>query len=168
LNPTVRTALSKLKSHHTDAAVKDLRAAFAADPGRAMRLPPALMICGWIIPNARSMTRRCGFLPDLPRCRRSRPSATGCLPGEAINSTEGRAVLHTALRAATDADIRVDGENVVPGCTRCLTQWQRSPTGCAADTVRRHRQAVHRCGQYRHWRLRSRSGDGDAGAGALS
>jgi glucose-6-phosphate isomerase len=35
--------------------------------------------------------------------------------GEAINTTEGRAVLHTALRAANDADIRVDGENVVPG-----------------------------------------------------
>lgn len=34
--------------------------------------------------------------------------------GEKINSTEGRAVLHTALRAPADADIRVDGENVVP------------------------------------------------------
>ena len=34
--------------------------------------------------------------------------------GEAINQTEGRAVLHTALRAKATADIRVDGENVVP------------------------------------------------------
>ena len=34
--------------------------------------------------------------------------------GETINQTEGRAVLHTALRAKEDADIRVDGENVVP------------------------------------------------------
>ena len=34
--------------------------------------------------------------------------------GEAINQTEGRAVLHTALRAKAGADIRVDGENVVP------------------------------------------------------
>ncbi|MFI6081829.1 glucose-6-phosphate isomerase [Streptomyces sp. NPDC051217] len=35
--------------------------------------------------------------------------------GEKINTTEGRAVLHTALRAPRDAVIEVDGENVVPG-----------------------------------------------------
>lgn len=35
--------------------------------------------------------------------------------GMKINNTEGRAVLHTALRAAPDADIRVDGQNVMPG-----------------------------------------------------
>ena len=34
--------------------------------------------------------------------------------GETINQTEGRAVLHTALRAKEHADIRVEGENVVP------------------------------------------------------
>ena len=34
--------------------------------------------------------------------------------GETINQTEGRAVLHTALRAKAAADIRVDGESVVP------------------------------------------------------
>jgi glucose-6-phosphate isomerase len=34
--------------------------------------------------------------------------------GEVINRTEGRAVLHTALRAPKDAVINVNGENVVP------------------------------------------------------
>ncbi|MFM9367203.1 glucose-6-phosphate isomerase [Streptomyces sp. Da 82-17] len=34
--------------------------------------------------------------------------------GEKINTTEDRAVLHTALRAPADAVIEVDGENVVP------------------------------------------------------
>lgn len=34
--------------------------------------------------------------------------------GEKINATENRAVLHTALRAPEDADIRVDCENVMP------------------------------------------------------
>ncbi|NNE00700.1 MAG: glucose-6-phosphate isomerase [Pirellulaceae bacterium] len=34
--------------------------------------------------------------------------------GEKINLTEGRAVLHTALRAPRDASVMVDGENVVP------------------------------------------------------
>ncbi|WAZ25258.1 glucose-6-phosphate isomerase [Streptomyces cinnabarinus] len=35
--------------------------------------------------------------------------------GDCINITEDRAVLHTALRAAPDAVVEVDGENVVPG-----------------------------------------------------
>ena len=34
--------------------------------------------------------------------------------GEAINKTEDRAVLHTALRASDDAVIKVDGTNVIP------------------------------------------------------
>ncbi|MEU3336485.1 glucose-6-phosphate isomerase [Streptomyces sp. NPDC002144] len=34
--------------------------------------------------------------------------------GERINTTENRAVLHTALRAPRDAVVEVDGENVVP------------------------------------------------------
>ncbi|MER6694902.1 glucose-6-phosphate isomerase, partial [Streptomyces minutiscleroticus] len=34
--------------------------------------------------------------------------------GERINTTEDRAVLHTALRAPRDAEVLVDGENVVP------------------------------------------------------
>lgn len=35
--------------------------------------------------------------------------------GEKINTTEDRAVLHTALRAPRGAVVEVDGENVVPG-----------------------------------------------------
>lgn len=34
--------------------------------------------------------------------------------GEAINQTEDRAVLHTALRAPNDAVVKVDGTNVIP------------------------------------------------------
>ena len=38
----------------------------------------------------------------------------GMFAGETINITEGRAVLHVALRAPRDASILVDGKNVVP------------------------------------------------------
>ena len=34
--------------------------------------------------------------------------------GESINKTENRAVLHTALRASDDAEIKVDGTNIIP------------------------------------------------------
>ncbi|MGZ4673752.1 MAG: glucose-6-phosphate isomerase [Ilumatobacteraceae bacterium] len=39
---------------------------------------------------------------------------TAMFAGEAINTTERRAVLHTALRAPRDAVVKVDGHNVVP------------------------------------------------------
>ncbi|MEO5619501.1 MAG: glucose-6-phosphate isomerase [Cypionkella sp.] len=41
--------------------------------------------------------------------------------GEKINDTEGRAVLHTALRAGPEAVIKVDGADVMPGIRRTLS-----------------------------------------------
>ncbi|MFH8577965.1 glucose-6-phosphate isomerase [Streptomyces zaomyceticus] len=51
--------------------------------------------------------------------------------GEKINTTEDRAVLHTALRAPRGAVIEVDGENVVPGVHAVLDKM-----GAFADKVR--------------------------------
>ena len=42
--------------------------------------------------------------------------------GEAINKTENRAVLHTALRNLTNSPIPVDGENVMPAVNKVLNQ----------------------------------------------
>lgn len=44
--------------------------------------------------------------------------------GEKINETEGRAVLHTALRDFSDKEILVDGENIKPGIKRVLHQMK--------------------------------------------
>jgi glucose-6-phosphate isomerase len=51
--------------------------------------------------------------------------------GEKINTTEDRAVLHTALRAPRDAVIEVDGENVVPAVHAVLDRM-----AAFADRVR--------------------------------
>ncbi|SED63212.1 glucose-6-phosphate isomerase [Streptomyces sp. TLI_105] len=51
--------------------------------------------------------------------------------GEKINTTEDRAVLHTALRAPRGAVVEVDGENVVPGVHAVLDKM-----GAFADKVR--------------------------------
>jgi glucose-6-phosphate isomerase len=42
--------------------------------------------------------------------------------GAKINQTEGRAVLHTALRAAPDAQVMVDGKNVIPAVHATLAR----------------------------------------------
>ena len=44
--------------------------------------------------------------------------------GEAINTTEDRPVLHTALRAPRDATIEVDGANVVPAVHEVLDRMR--------------------------------------------
>ncbi len=44
--------------------------------------------------------------------------------GEKINETEGRAVLHTALRDFSDQEILVDGENIKPGIKKVLNQMK--------------------------------------------
>ncbi|WP_369149280.1 glucose-6-phosphate isomerase [Streptomyces sp. R44] len=51
--------------------------------------------------------------------------------GEKINTTEDRAVLHTALRAPRGAVVEVDGENVVPGVHAVLDKM-----AAFADKVR--------------------------------
>jgi len=42
--------------------------------------------------------------------------------GEKINNTEGRAVLHTALRNRSDTPVLVDGEDVMPAVNRVIEQ----------------------------------------------
>ena len=44
--------------------------------------------------------------------------------GEKINETEGRAVLHTALRDFSAKEILVDGENIKPGIKKVLDQMK--------------------------------------------
>ncbi|RNC92448.1 MAG: glucose-6-phosphate isomerase [Allomuricauda sp.] len=54
------------------------------------------------------------LLLDLAQELQLKEAVASYFGGETINQTEGRAVLHTALRAGEDAEILVDGNNIVP------------------------------------------------------
>lgn len=114
MSKTIPQALSDLKSHRDSGAVSELRAAFAAEPDRASRFTVGLddlrMDFSKCAVNDETLT----LLGDLAKAAGVEAQRDRMFAGAAINATEGRAVLHTALRAAADADIRVDGENVVP------------------------------------------------------
>ena len=114
MSKTIPQALSDLKSHRDSGAVSELRAAFAAEPDRASRFTVGLddlrMDFSKCAVNDETLT----LLGDLAKAAGVEAQRDRMFAGAAINATEGRAVLHTALRAAEDADIRVDGENVVP------------------------------------------------------
>ncbi|MFF2203086.1 glucose-6-phosphate isomerase [Streptomyces sp. NPDC058145] len=105
---------SALAKHREELADTHLRDLFAADPERAAGY--TLQVGDLHIDYSKHLVT-----DDTLRLLRELAAATdvfglrdAMFRGERINITEDRAVLHTALRAAPDAVIEVDGENVVP------------------------------------------------------
>lgn len=131
MTPQTRSALSRLKSHRDTAALDDMRAAFHEDPGRARRYTARLGDLLLDYSKCAVTDETMDLLEALADSARVESKRDQMFAGEAINTTEGRAVLHTALRAASDADIRVDGENVVPGVHTVLDAM-----GAFSDGVR--------------------------------
>ena len=55
--------------------------------------------------------------------------------GEKINTSENRAVLHVALRAPTDAEICVDGKDVIPDVHRVLADMRHFSNQVRAEKI---------------------------------
>ncbi|MFG1927062.1 glucose-6-phosphate isomerase [Cryptosporangium sp. NPDC048952] len=91
-----------------------LRDLFAADAERADRLTVEAAGLVADFSKHRVDADALGALFALARAADVEGHRDAMLRGEKINTTENRAVLHTALRAPRDAEIVVDGENVVP------------------------------------------------------
>ncbi|MFF4584667.1 glucose-6-phosphate isomerase [Streptomyces sp. NPDC001388] len=105
------TALAK---HREELGEVQLRELFAADPERGSGY--TLQVGDLHIDYSKHLVT-----DETLRLLRELAAATdvfglrdAMFRGEKINTTEHRAVLHTALRAPRDAVIEVDGENVVP------------------------------------------------------
>ncbi|MBV6881181.1 glucose-6-phosphate isomerase [Epilithonimonas ginsengisoli] len=60
------------------------------------------------------------LLLDLAKETELQSAIKSMFAGEKINETEGRAVLHTALRDFSDKEILVDGENIKPAIKKVL------------------------------------------------
>ena len=103
-----------LTAHAADMESIHLRDLFAKDPDRAERLALRTGDLTADYSKHRVSDQTLELLFALARAAGVEESRDAMFRGEKINRTENRAVLHTALRAPRDADIRVDGENVVP------------------------------------------------------
>lgn len=115
MNRSVHTALAGLKSHFSNGVAENLRAAFADDPARATRYTARLDDLVMDYSKCAVTDETIARLLELAADSGVEVRRDAMFGGEAINTTEGRAVLHTALRAARGADIRLGGENIVPG-----------------------------------------------------
>ncbi|GAA4550699.1 glucose-6-phosphate isomerase [Streptomyces collinus] len=105
------TALAKHREELGDIRLREL---FAADPGRGSAY--TLRVGDLYVDYSKHLVT-----DDTLRLLRELAAATdvfglrdAMFRGEKINTTEDRAVLHSALRAPRDAVVEVDGENVVP------------------------------------------------------
>jgi glucose-6-phosphate isomerase len=107
-------AWQALKAHHGDVAALHLRDLFAGDPRRGERL--AVEAAGLYLDYSKNRItdETVELLLQLARASGLRERIDAMFRGEKINVTEGRAVLHVALRAPRAASIVVDGRNVVP------------------------------------------------------
>ncbi|WP_330437001.1 glucose-6-phosphate isomerase [Streptomyces griseoaurantiacus] len=105
---------SALAAHREELAGTHLRELFEADPARGTGY--TLQVGDLYVDYSKQLVTE-----DTLRLLRELAAATGVFElrdamfgGARINTTENRAVLHTALRASRDAVVEVDGENVVP------------------------------------------------------
>ena len=104
---------SALAEHHRAVAGLHLRELFAGDPGRAEALTTAG--ADLVLDHSKHRVTR-DTLPLLTALARraALPERTAAMfAGERINTSENRAVLHTALRLPRDATLVVDGQDVV-------------------------------------------------------
>lgn len=124
MKPAVNTLpeWNALVRHAETAASLHLRDLFAADPGRAARLSLRHGDLYVDYSKHRVTDETLDLLFALARAAGVETARDAMFAGEKINETENRAVLHTALRAPRGADIRVDGENVVPAVHKVLDQ----------------------------------------------
>ncbi len=105
------TALGKHREQLGDAHLRDL---FAADPARGTGC--TLQVGDLHLDYSKHLVtdETLDLLRELAKATGVAELRDAMFRGEKINTTEDRAVLHTALRAPRDAVIEVDGENVVP------------------------------------------------------
>ncbi|MCC7047141.1 MAG: glucose-6-phosphate isomerase [Alphaproteobacteria bacterium] len=122
---SVEQAWAALASHRDQIAGEHLRSLFATDPGRAARFTLRLDDLLLDYSKNRITARTMALLADLARAADIRGGIARMVAGERINTTEDRAVLHVALRNRSNAPIRVDGQDVMPGVNAVLAQMRR-------------------------------------------
>jgi glucose-6-phosphate isomerase len=111
---TQRRAWKALAAHHEQIRDRHLSELFAADPGRGTRLAAEGAGLYLDYSKNRITDESLKLLVRLAEESGLRTRIDAMFRGERINTTEGRAALHVALRAPREAIMMVDGANVVP------------------------------------------------------
>jgi len=114
INPTQTKAWDKLKDHFE--AIKDdhMKTWFEQNPGRADEFTIKWDDFYVDFSKNRMTSETMQLFKELAEEIKLKDAVSSYFEGYTINQTEGRAVMHTALRAPENSKILVDGVNVIP------------------------------------------------------
>lgn len=110
---TATPAWDALRRHHNQIGETHLRQFFADDPARGRELTVTVGDLYIDYSKHRVTRETLKLLVDLARAAGLEQRRDKMFAGVHINTSEDRAVLHTALRLPRDAELTVDGTNVV-------------------------------------------------------
>lgn len=113
INPTQSAAWSKLNQHFEQINQTSLKALFQQDANRAANFQ--IKWNDFLVDYSKNIITKetLDYLLQLANETQLKDAIGKYFGGDLINQTEGRAVLHTALRAPKNSNILVDGENVM-------------------------------------------------------
>ncbi|WFR95673.1 glucose-6-phosphate isomerase [Rhizobium tumorigenes] len=132
----MQAIVEQLKSTAAATNATDIRAAFAADSGRFSRytasLDDLLMDYSKTAVNDEIMA----LLLKLAAEGGVEKKRDEMFSGAPINFTEGRAVLHTALRNRSNTPVMVDGKDVMPDVNGVLAAMGKFADGIRSGTIK--------------------------------
>jgi glucose-6-phosphate isomerase len=113
INPTTTNSWKKLKEHHSAIKNTHLKELFDLEEDRADNL--SIKWNDFLLDFSKNRIDRqtLKLLLELAKEIDLKESIQKYFSGDTINETEGRAVLHTALRARANDEVILDGKNVV-------------------------------------------------------
>ncbi len=124
INPTTTMAWLNLAEHFLDIESVHMKDLFAKDPDRfetfSLRFEDILLDYSKNIITLETRLR----LLELAEETQLREAIEAMFSGDTINQTEGRAVLHTALRNRSNTPVLVDGEDVMPAVNAVLDKME--------------------------------------------
>ena len=131
VDPSLTDAWRALEGHAASFDDLDLRGLFADDPDRVDRMTLSVADLTVDLSKHRVTPEIVDALVALADDVGLADRYAAMIAGERINTTEDRAVLHTALRAPRGTTVMEDGEDVVPGVHEVLDRM-----GAFAERVR--------------------------------
>ncbi|MCB0061764.1 MAG: glucose-6-phosphate isomerase [Caldilineaceae bacterium] len=121
---TTSPAWSALRAHRQEMADVQMRELFAQDPQRFDRFSLKFQDILFDYSKNRITEKTMALLLALAKQANVEEWIAAMFSGEKINNTEGRAVLHVALRNRSNRPILVDGEDVMPTVNAVLAKMR--------------------------------------------